>query len=148
MELGFQFAELGLPNDGEYLVYDFWEGRLRGSFRERFSASVATRSNLLLAVHRAAGRPQFLSTDRHLTQGGVSLEDLSWDDASKVLSGSVRLVEGFPSELVFFVPSGYQLASVKADGAKVVETKTNPDGTVTVTLRRATSGSARWRLAF
>ena len=143
-----RFEALGLPGDGEYLVYDFWARSCRGSARERLTASVPAKGNVLLSVHPLLGRPQFLSTDRHITQGGVSLADLTWDQSKKVLSGTVRLVGDFPSELVVFVPEGHKLASASADGADKVSTQANPDRTVTMTLRRPTSGSAKWRMTF
>ncbi len=147
-DVSVRFEELGLPADAEYLVYDFWARTLRGSFREQFAGRVPKQGNLLLAIHRSLGRPQLVSTDRHITQGGVSIADLAWDQASKALSGTVRLVEGFRSDLVVFVPKGYEAGSVECDGADVVTTEQNPDGTVTITLRRKASGSATWRMTF
>ena len=41
----------------------------------------------LLALHEAIGSPQVLSTDRHVTQGGIEIEDVQWDATEKVLSG-------------------------------------------------------------
>ena len=85
---------------------------------------------------------------RFLDRPGVSLVDMAWDDAKRILSGTVRLVGGHASTLVFHVPDGYKLASADADGADDVKTKTHDDGTVTSTLRGAKSGVAKWRVAF
>jgi hypothetical protein len=147
-ELGFGFDELGLPGDAEYLVYDFWNRAFRGILRKGFSARVDGRSNLLLAIHPALGRPQVVSTDRHITQGGVELEEVAWDDAGRVLSGRVRLVENHPTELVVHVPKGYELKSANAADVSEVKTTPSADGTLVLTLRRDTSGSATWRLGF
>lgn len=147
-EIALRFEEIGLPDDVDYLIYDYWGQSFRGRHSKRFAAPVPARSNLLLAVHRSAGRPQFLSTDRHITQGGVSIEDVNWDEGNTVLSGSVRLVGGFQSSLVFFVPDGYRLATAEADDGEIVETKANADRTIRITLRRATTGVAQWRLTF
>lgn len=147
-DIELRFEELGLPGDAEYLIYDFWNQVLLGRFSECFTASVSARSNQLLAVHPLLGRPQFLSTDRHITQGGVSFEDMTWDDKNNILSGSVRLVENFPSKLVFFIPEEFELLSVKAEDEVEVITKTNYDRTVAVTLQRATSGLTEWKMKF
>ncbi|MCK5272725.1 MAG: alpha-galactosidase [Sedimentisphaerales bacterium] len=147
-DLELRFEEIGLSDEVEYLVYDFWNQSLLGCFSRRFTAVVAARSNRLLAVHPFRNRPQFLSTDRHITQGGISLESLTWDQSQNHLSGSVRLVGNFPSRLVFYVPEGYVLKASTAEGAQVTEVKTNPDGTMGVTIQRPTSGSVKWRLVF
>ena len=147
-DLGFAFAELGLDPDGDYLVYDFWRGTLLWSFRDRFDAPVTPRSNLLLAVHPALGRPQFLSTDRHVNQGSTSLEALAWDEATATLAGTVRLVGGHATTLTFAVPKDYALDSASADGAEVVESDEHVDNTAVLTLLRPDSGSASWTLTF
>ncbi|MBN2308425.1 MAG: alpha-galactosidase [Candidatus Hydrogenedentes bacterium] len=147
-DIAFSFEEIGLPPDGEYLVWDFWAQAFRGACRQGFHAAVPGQSNALLAIHRALGRPQFLSTERHITQGGTSLEALAWDDAARTLSGRVRLVEHDPARLTFYVPEGYALREATADGADRVESVGNPDGTATLVLERATPGAAAFQLAF
>ena len=147
-ELGFGFAELGLDPDADYLVYEFWSQQHLGVHRERLAATVPPRSNLLLAVHPALGRPQFLSTDRHVTQGGVSLEALAWDEERAALSGGVRLVGNVPTTLTFFVPEGYELEAAEADDAETLGARAHENRTLTLTLQRRTSGAAAWALAF
>ncbi len=147
-DVGFRFDELGLPTNAEYLVYDFWNRAFRGAVRERFSVTLAGRSNALLAIHPALGRPQFLSTDRHITQGGVELESTTWDETDRTLSGTLRLVENHPTELVFFAPKGYTLTSAQAEDGEAANGKMNPDGTIALILRRPTSGLAKWKLKF
>ncbi|MBN2562103.1 MAG: alpha-galactosidase [Phycisphaerae bacterium] len=141
-------ADLGLPADADYLAYDFWNQSFLGSFKQRLAANVPAQGNVLIALHRSLPRPQFLSTDRHITQGGVSLEDLSWDAQKKVLAGKVRLVGGFPSTLVFHVPKGFTLASVKAPGTEVLERRQTGDGPLAIVLRRETSGMTDFTLHF
>jgi len=148
-DIGFSFDELGLPKDGEYLVYDFWNHKLFGVVRGQFSRSIEGHSNMLLAIHPALSRPQLLSTDRHITQGAVELENVAWDETGKVLSGIVRLVGGYPTELVFNIPKGYELVKAAADGVEQVKSGVNSaDGTLCLTLKQSASGSAKWRLEF
>ena len=147
-EVAFGFDELGLEADAGYLVYEFWGGKFLGLHHDGFAATLAPRSSQLLAVHRDMGRPQFLSTDRHVTQGGVSLEALAWHEATHTLSGIVRLVEQHPTTLTFFAPDGYTLDSVSAEQADVLDHAAHPDGTLTVTLCRGTAGTASWQLVF
>ncbi len=147
-EFGLAFAELGLRPDREYLVYDFWNQAFRGRHRERYISAVPGSGNVLLAVHPAQHRPQFLSTDRHITQGAVSVEDVSWDGAKKALTCRVRLVGTFPSKLVFFAPEPYELKTLHTDDAEVVSHETLPDRTIVATVRRDETGTAFLHLRF
>lgn len=109
-----EMARLGLDCEKQYLAYDFWRGRLLGRFSRCLSVDVQPRSNLLLAVHEDLGRPQFLSTDRHLTQGAVSLRALTWDESRLTLSGKTELVAGEQTRLTFCVPTGFRLETASA----------------------------------
>ncbi|MEA3366148.1 MAG: alpha-galactosidase, partial [Candidatus Hydrogenedentes bacterium] len=64
--------DLGLP-DGDYVYYNFWTGQW-GETSEGLGVELPPHSNALMALHPKAPHPQFLSTDRHVTQGGTSLE--------------------------------------------------------------------------
>ena len=92
-ELGFTFDELGLDAAADYAIYEFWTGTYQGVRKARFDMPVPGHGVRLLAVHRAQAVPQFLSSDRHVTQGGVELTGLAWDGARNVLTGAVKAVK-------------------------------------------------------
>ncbi|MCX6993980.1 MAG: alpha-galactosidase [Kiritimatiellaeota bacterium] len=146
-DMEFAFADLGLATDGKYLVFEFWEQKFLGEFSGRFRATLAPRSSLLLAIHPALGRPQFLSTDRHITQGGTCLCGLCWDAKHNVLNGTTELVADNPHCLFFHVPDGFTVTSVQARGATVAASP-RQDNLLTVTLKRRTSGTVDWRIRF
>ncbi|OGV75302.1 MAG: hypothetical protein A3K19_18515 [Lentisphaerae bacterium RIFOXYB12_FULL_65_16] len=147
--VGFTIADLGLPRDErKYLLFDFWAQRFLGEFAGGFQGSLPPHSCRLLAVHSAAGRPQFLSTDRHITQGGTCLRALAWDDASCALTGETELVANHAQTLFVHVPAGYALQRATADGTETVQAEMGGDGVLTLTLKRAATGTAAWRLQF
>ena len=147
-----RFDELGLEPSQSYLVYDCWNRALRRGVRDELSAAVPGHGNALLAVHPDSGIPQVVFSDRHLAQGGIGLEQLTWDAAAKTLSGTVQLVGSDPTELVVAIPEGYALASAQASDGVMVNTSAKADGTLTVRLNRtdlgATSAPATWTLQF
>ena len=144
--LGFDFADLGLPATETYAVFGFWDREYQGAFRGRFEARVPPRSNLLLSAWKLARRPQFLSTDRHVTQGGTSLLDLQWDAASGVLSGETQLVGGHPTTLYVLVPEPFRFVSADAEEPAEARTDIREDGVVALELTCARSGPAKWSL--
>jgi len=143
-----EMAELGLDAEKHYLVYDFWAGRLLGRFSGRVSLEVKRQSNMLLAIHEDLGRPQFLSTDRHLTQGAVSLTALEWDESLLTLSGESEMVAGEQTRLTFSVPAGFQSKAVEAARAQVGRIDRNDDGMVVVEIGSSRATTATWQLRF
>lgn len=105
---------IGARSGERLLAYDFWNREFLGEVHDTLMLEIAPLSCRVIALHRRAGRPQFLSTSRHVTQGGVELLSLTWDDAGGVLAGSVRAVAGNPYDLVVYVPDHYTL--VRLDG--------------------------------
>jgi hypothetical protein len=99
----------------------------------------------LLAVHEEQARPQFLSSDRHLTQGAVDLVDLSWDAKKKELTGGVKLVGGHPTQLAFLLPDGFALQKVGAKDAEMA-LKVDHDGILRVTLSSAKDVTAEFQV--
>ena len=105
-EVGFDFAELGLDDSSEYALYEFWTEQYQGLAKGRFSMKVPPRSVRLLAVHKKADRPQFLSSDRHITQGAVDIVSMDWIPESNSICGQVKLVAGNKTTLRFLAPDG------------------------------------------
>ena len=71
--------------------------------------------------------PQFLTSDRHLTQGAVELLGQKWDGSRLV--AKIAAVGGFPQVVRFAVPKGWKIKSATADGVDV-KTKEECDGRV------------------
>lgn len=141
------FAELGLAADESRLVYEFWADSLVGVCAEGFDCQVEPRGTRLFAIHPSLGHPQFLSTDRHITQGAVSLRQLSWDDEARCLSGTSALVGGDSSTMVFHVPPGFRFAACRAEGDVTVSVE-DAGTLVRMRLFSECSAEVNWELDF
>ncbi len=142
--------DLGLPQ-GEYVAYEFWTNASPTIFDSKLVVDAQpARSVRLFAVHKRQDVPQFLSSDRHLTQGAVDLEDLAWDAETNALKCALRLVGGFPTTARFLAPQGYKYEGVYAEGALCkAESETTAAGeVVAVTLTSKESGVVRFELKF
>ncbi|MCR4575094.1 MAG: alpha-galactosidase [Lentisphaeria bacterium] len=144
-EVGFTFGELGLDSSKFYAIYEFWTDEFQDIYENEFSMSVPAHGVRLLAVHEEQARPQFLSSDRHLTQGAVDLEDLSWDAKRKELCGKVKLVGGHPTQLAFLLSDNYALQKVSAKDADMA-LKVDRDGVLRVTLISAKDVTAEFHV--
>lgn len=98
---------------GEYHVYDYWNNQYCGCYSRALTVSLAPCASRVLAVHRALSHPQILSTSRHITQGGMELEQVRWDAQANVLSGSSAVVAGDRYDMVLSVPAGYRPAEAE-----------------------------------
>ena len=116
-----KFADLGLPGDREYLVFEFWSQKFLGQCKGSFTAPAMDENNgmQVFAIREARPHPWVLSTTRHISQGGVSLLDMSWDAARRVLSGKSAVVAGDPYVLTVHLPNGFRLTRAVVGDEKV-----------------------------
>ena len=145
----FTFKELGLDPNESYVLYEFWTNRFLGVVRDTFSMNVPSHAVRLLAVHRLAKHPQFLSSDRHITQGDIDLLDLNWNEQTKELNVAVKLVEKNKTTLRFYLPEGFDVKKVSSIAGVQVETKTESDGRVAaVSLESPTTKDVKFVATF
>ncbi|GAB2514013.1 hypothetical protein GCM10027084_29480 [Pseudoxanthomonas sangjuensis] len=79
---------LGLDPARTYVAFDFWKRQLVGEVTGELEVVVQPGSVTLLTLHERSGKPQFVSTDRHVSQGAVEIDDIDWNDATGTLSGT------------------------------------------------------------
>jgi len=131
------FAEIGLDKDKEYLVFEFWTKEFLGSFREGFDmGGIDTAYNCqLFCIREKQDHPQLLATGRHLSCGGLELDNLQWE--GRTLSGTSRLVENDPYVIYLYEPPGSLFREFFCKVAPLL------DNTITGNIRALTIQSDR-----
>jgi hypothetical protein len=80
-------SRLWLDEKKTYLAFDFWNQRLREEVTGELRVTIPPASVVLLALHEKRNVPQVLSTDRHVLQGAIELEQIAWNAETQTLSG-------------------------------------------------------------
>jgi hypothetical protein len=140
-------ADLGLADSKEFYVFEFWAKRLLGSFTGGFSPGPLDpkfRSQAFVIRERRPS-PQLLATSRHVTGGGVDLDDVRWDGAA--LTGKSRGVKGDPYILYLTEPAGFAFERADASGARVEKTE-RQGGLLKITLAPDGGGAFSWSAAY
>ena len=143
-----KFADLGLADDREYLVFEFWTQAFIGKSKGSFTAPELGSNSAMqvFAIREVRPNPWVISTTRHISQGGVSLLDEKWDNPSSTLSGKSAVVSGDPYVLTVHLPSGFKLASTEVSGEKVEIG--NQTETATVRMVPSASKTVEWKMKF
>ncbi|MBR1920834.1 MAG: alpha-galactosidase, partial [Kiritimatiellae bacterium] len=134
------WEEIGERADRAFVVWEFWTGTYLGERKGALSAAVPPRGVRLFALQPRADRPQFLTSDRHLTQGAVELRDVRWRDG---FEADVAVVGGFDQTLRFTLPAGWSPTRVEMNVPGRTSWRTESDGRIlAVTLAPRESGAA------
>ncbi len=108
------FADkLGLEATTSYVVFDFWNQRLVGVFRDRITVRIEPHDTRVLLLHSLLNRPQLIGTSRHIT-GAYSVVSQQWDSARNSLRGTSRTVPGAPYSLWIYIPEGFKFSGAEA----------------------------------
>jgi len=143
-----EFADLGLHDDREYVVFEFWTQRYLGKHKGSFTAPAMDENTAMqvFAIRQAREHPWVLSTTRHLSQGGVSLLDETWDADTGTLSGKSAVVVGDPYVLTVHLPGGFKPQNAEVDGEKVPVA--SQDQIATVGIVPSKTGNISWKMEF
>lgn len=80
------FKGIGLDSGREYLVFDFWARKFLGKLKGSFKTGVLPPHHCqVLCIRENRNVPQVLSTDMHITQGGVEVLSSIYDAAKSIL---------------------------------------------------------------
>ena len=126
-EVSVDWSEIGESTERVFVAWEFWTETYLGERKGSLTASVPARGVRLFALQPLADHPQFLTGDRHITQGAVGLLDQKWDGSR--LSVKIAAVGGFSQTVRFAVPKGWKLKGATADG-EGVKAKEEHDGRV------------------
>jgi Melibiase len=116
--------ELALDAEREYLIYDFWEKKFLGELCKEKTVKLKKKTCILAAIREKKGHPQILSIDRHITQGGICIKELEWNEDKKTLGSVMDLPTGHTFIVTLYVPIGYKLKNTKGK-AKLIKSKKN-----------------------
>ena len=144
--VGVYWTELGESSGRKFVAWEFWGNEFIGEKAGRLELEVPPRSVRLVSLQPAAGRPQFLTSDRHITQGGVELRGQVWND--RTLMATVSAVGGFPMTVRFAVPEGFVMQDVMAEGAKTSWRKERDGRVVAVDVSSEVTADVVLKLVF
>ena len=107
-EKKFPLERLWLNPGKTYIAFDFWKKQFVGEISKEIKTTIEPGSVNLLSLHEKTGRPQFISTDRHVVQGGIETDNVSWNENIQTLSGrSIGPLNSFYNVYVY-IPESHQ----------------------------------------
>jgi hypothetical protein len=110
------FKDIGLDPKKEYLAFEFWTGTFKGSSTGSFTIKLDPRNVALLVFRECKGVPQFLSSNRHFTQGWADVVSCTWNGTQRKIAMSVKGVQDHEHSLDFHVPLPYKVTKVLING--------------------------------
>ncbi len=112
------FAAAGLNPERGYLLFDFWNQKFLGKVHGQYSVLLKPHQCEVISLRADLHHPELIGTDRHITMGGVEIQDEKWDPRLEELRVVVRLVKNHPTTLTFYT-SGSRFVGAYSPGLRV-----------------------------
>jgi len=143
------FSEkLGLNAGFPYVVFDFWEQKLLGVYKDSIRVDIEPHDTRVLLIHQLLNRPQLIGNSRHIS-GAYSIVDLNWDDKQNILKGSSQSVPGDDYSLYIYIPSGFSTTQVKATtGNKEIPVSRELSGNMLKLTFKGVAEVVDWEVTF
>ncbi|MBA4071328.1 MAG: hypothetical protein C0497_05745 [Gemmatimonas sp.] len=110
-------GELGLDTARTYVAFDFWGNRSLGVVKGALTlAPVAENDVQVLCLRERVDHPQLLSTNRHVTCGGVDVQDVRWE--GNALNGRLKSALGEVAVLSLTEPPGWEAVAAESPDAR------------------------------
>jgi len=100
----FPLERLWLDPSKSYLGFDFWKQRFAGEITGKITMPVDAGGVSLLAIHEKTGFPQVISSTRHVFQGLIENEHVSYDYSTNTLSGRYLGPKNSINSLFIYLP--------------------------------------------
>lgn len=141
------FAEVGLRNDSEYLVFEFWTKTLTGIFKEKieFPAIDSTFHCQAFCIRERLDRPQVIATNRHISSGGYDLKKVIWK--GNTLSGQSIVTANDIYDIYVFEPEDYLYSSVTVGGAEYLGERRHGSIRI-ISIRSGKTVTADWSMTY
>ncbi|MCK4716934.1 MAG: hypothetical protein KAT54_09010, partial [Candidatus Marinimicrobia bacterium] len=142
------FSKLGLDPSEEYIVYDYWNKELVGVFKDSFICEPPDEHDAdVYSIRKKRDYPWVVSVDRHISQGGVSLINLSYDDSAQTLSGISRLVPDHDCNISIYNPEGFHVDRISVNAGDCDIDLSRPD-LINLNLKSADRELIDWHISF
>ena len=146
-KISFTTEELGVDPDAEYILYEFWTQKSFDTMKRNFGTDVPGHSVRLLAMHKAKSVPQWISSDRHVTQNAMELKEYEWKSDSHTLEGKIQLIGTYPLTMRLRVPGSFTSAKVDCAGVKC-SAEQEKDNILALTFITKKTGDYIFRITF
>ena len=142
-------SQLGLDAGRKYVVFDAWSQELLGVFADHLTVEVDGHDTRVVLIYPLVDRPQLVGLSRHIT-GAFSIQELSWNTASRTLQRVSEVVPGVDYTLFVHLPPGgsFRPESSAAAGVTKVAVRQETRGDLLSVTFKSQQSPVAWQIGF
>jgi hypothetical protein len=128
-EVTLSFSALGeaLHAGKEYYAFSFYDEKVLDCFNENIHfGHIPSHGSKLVALREKRNHPQVLSTNMHLSQGAVELDQHTWNAEKNLLTIHVKHFHQTDAKLYLSLPAPWKIQNISTNASRFVIEDFNP----------------------
>jgi len=142
---------LALDKKKQYYVFDFWNWKLLAklSGKDELRQNLRPGETRVMAIHEVQKNPQFISTNRHIMQGFLDMEQLpEWNSLKKELSGISKVIENEAYKIII-ASNGFTFKECNSENSNCkIEVVDKKNQLYELTIISTESTNEKWSIKF
>jgi hypothetical protein len=121
-------GSIGFDESKDYYIFDFWNQKFIGLVKgkDEISADLKPEESVVYSIREKLDVPQVISTNRHIMQGMMELNDVSWNEVNSKISGKANVI-GDEEFVITIATNGKSVDSFTSD-CQSCEVRKRDDG--------------------
>lgn len=145
--INYNMKKMGLDPNLSYEAFDFWDNKYLGTIKGSLKSILKPASCQVLAVKPVKNNPQVISTSRHITQGLMDVITEKWEESTKTLLGTSKVVENDIYELRIVLPKGFSAPKNAMCNGRKMDAKV--DGSIVrISFIPTKTDEVNWKIIF
>jgi alpha-galactosidase len=139
--------DLGLDEEKEYAVFEFWKKEFKGVIRKELLPGPidSVYHCQVFCIREAQPHPQLLATNRHISCGALEVGDLTWKD--NTLRGSGEIVPNEPYILYIHETGKFTDPAVTVSDGELLSSSKEGEMRIVKMVSKG-SGNVGWELRY
>ncbi len=141
---------LNLDSEKEYFVYDFWNDKFLGVITGggRLEQTLRPGEARMMSLREKVDHPQVISTNRHIMQGYLDMDNVAWNKKRKTLTGISKVV-GKDPYVITIASNEFVLENVKTNNPDVkISFIKSDNGLIKITIESLENAPVEWEIQY
>jgi hypothetical protein len=147
--ISYDLETIGLNPTKTYIAFEYWTDQQIPPIQKTLNHTIPPASCRVLALREKTDVPQVISTSRHITQGIIDIHEEKWDENSKTLSGTSKVVKGDPYEIRIALPStnSWKVKNLKVNNG-LIGLQSHENGIIRIVIEPNDTQEVTWLAKF
>jgi len=146
--------DLGIDSSKEYLVYEFWDEKFYGIYRNNLKVDLPPHRAMVFSIREKTDYPSLVGSNRHILMGAIEVREYKFYDTDNRLHIRLSLPQSeksgnqFEHRVYSYIPENYTFSSLRLSDDTIWHNYTLSKDLLTISLKPQKTAEAEIDIIF